>query len=114
MEKLYLPLSANNILDVLISTELIMKMVCVLVVWLHLRAGISWSAENTILQALQFIISIMIQLIEVALSSYGIIIKLPKFKLPHDICSAYGQDFPEPDLIRTSVAAAWLAESWLM
>jgi len=56
----------------------------------------------------------MIQLIEVALSSYGIIIKLPKFKLPHDICSAYGQDFPEPDLIRTSVAAAWLAESWLM
>jgi len=40
-EKLHLPLSANNILDVSISTELIIKMVCVLVIWLHLRVGIS-------------------------------------------------------------------------
>ena len=40
-KKNHLPLSANNILDVLISTELIIKMVCVLVIWLHLRVGIS-------------------------------------------------------------------------
>ena len=101
-KKNHLPLSANNILDVLISTELIIKMVCVLVIWLHLRVGISRSAANTILQAIQFIISTMIQLIEVALSSRGIFIKLPKFKLPLDIHSAYGQNFPEPDIIRTA------------
>lgn len=108
-EKLHLPLSANNSLDVSISTELIIKMVCVLVIWLHLRVGISRSASNTILQAIQFIISTMIQLIEVALSSHGIIIKLPKFKLPLDIRSAYGQNFPEPDIIRTACCPSCFA-----
>ena len=109
MEKNHLPLSANNILDVLISTELIIKMVCVLVIWLHLRVGISQSAANTILQAVQFIISTMIQLIEVALSSHGIIIKLPKFKLPLDIRSAYGQNFPDPDIIGTACCPSCFA-----
>ncbi|EDR02599.1 uncharacterized protein LACBIDRAFT_308244 [Laccaria bicolor S238N-H82] len=108
-KKLYLPLFANSILDVLISTGMIIKMVCVLVVWLHLRAGVSRSAANTILQAFQFIISTMIQLIEAALCSYGINIKLPEFKLPHDLCSAYGQTFPEPDIIRTACCPSCFA-----
>ena len=33
---------------------------------------------------------------------YGISIKLPNFKLPHDICSEYGQNFTEPDIIMTA------------
>ena len=82
MEKNHLALSANNILYALISTKLIIKMVCVLIIWLHLRVGISRSAANTILQAIQFTSSTMIQLIEVALSSHGIFIKLPNSNFP--------------------------------
>ncbi|KAF8058789.1 hypothetical protein FPV67DRAFT_518341 [Lyophyllum atratum] len=54
---------------------LIVKMVCVLVTWLHIRAGMSRSVANTILRAVQLIISTTLYLIEVSLSSSGVYVK---------------------------------------
>jgi hypothetical protein len=78
------------------------KLISVLVIWLHLRAGVSRSVANTILRAIQFLISTTLQLIEVALSSSGINIKLSKIEIPRDVRTAYKHHFSEPDIIRTA------------
>jgi len=79
-----------------------MKLVCTLVVWLHIRAGMSRSVANTTLKALQLIIATTLYLIEVALCSSGITIKLSGVKLPHDIHTAYRLNFREPEIIQTA------------
>jgi len=57
-------------------------MICVLIVWLHIRAGVSRSVANRILHAIQLILSTTLHLIEAALSSSGINISLSKIVLP--------------------------------
>ena len=57
---------------------------------------------NTILQAIQFIISATLQLVEVALFSSGINIKLSTFEIPRDVRTAYKHHFSEPDIIQTA------------
>ena len=79
-----------------------MKLVCTLVVWLHIRAGMSCSVANTTLKALQLIIATTLYLIEVALCASGITIKLSGVKLPRDIRTAYRLNFREPEIIRTA------------
>ncbi|KAF8234899.1 hypothetical protein L208DRAFT_1259835, partial [Tricholoma matsutake] len=54
------------------STVLITKMICLLVIWLHNRAGVSRSITNKILQGFQLIISVTLSIVGVALSSSGL------------------------------------------
>jgi len=77
-------------------------MICVLIVWLHIRAGVSRSVANRILHAIQLILSTTLHLIEAALSSSGINISLSKIVLPRDIRTAYRHHFSEPDITRTA------------
>lgn len=73
-----------------------------MVVWLHVRVGMSRSIANTILQAIQLIISLTLHLVEAALLSSGISVTLSGIKLPRDVHTAYGLHCMEPDLIRTA------------
>ena len=77
-------------------------MVCIFVVWLHLRAGVSWSMANTILRAMALIISITMQLVEASLRLSGILVNLSNFDIPQDIRTAYLLRFLEPDIIQTA------------
>lgn len=76
-------------------------MICILVTWLHLRAGVSRSVSNTILKATQFIFAMIFQLIETALSSSGINASFPDLNIPQDVRTAYLHYFHEPEIIRT-------------
>jgi len=77
-------------------------MICILVVWLYVKAGVSWSVANTILKALNHILFTTLSLIEVALSSSGINIELPHIRIPQDVRTAYNHHFTQPDIIRTA------------
>jgi hypothetical protein len=87
--------------DVLIPSSTVVKMICILVVWLHVRAGVSRSVANTILKAFQFIISMTLQLIEATLHSSGINISFPDLTIPQDVRTAYAHHFLEPQIICT-------------
>ncbi|RDB18249.1 hypothetical protein Hypma_000606 [Hypsizygus marmoreus] len=71
------------------SVAVIVKMVCILVGWLHIRAGVSRSTANTILRAIQLIFLTTIHLIEVALLLSGVNAKLSDIKIPRDVRTAY-------------------------
>lgn len=77
-------------------------MISVLVVWLHIRAGMSRSVANRVLRAAQLILFTTFTLIEVALLSSGFNVKLPTIKIPRDVRTAYQLHFTEPDIIRTA------------
>ncbi|RDB22345.1 hypothetical protein Hypma_010543 [Hypsizygus marmoreus] len=80
----------------------IVKMVCMLAIWLHIRAGISRSVANTILRAIQLIISTTLYLVGAALSSSGMKVKLASVNVPSDVRTAYKLYCTEPDIIRTA------------
>lgn len=80
----------------------IVQMICVLVIWLHNRAGVSRSVTNRILHGIQLIISATLCLVEAALASSGFTVKLGSIKLPHDIRTAYRLHCSEPVIIRTA------------
>lgn len=92
----------NNLAVITIPTVLIMKMICLLVIWLHNRAGVSRSVTNKILQGLQLVISVTLSIVEAALSSSGFTVKLSSIKVPRDIHTAYQLHCPEPEIIRTA------------
>lgn len=77
-------------------------MVCALVLWLHIRASMSRSVANKVLQAIQLIISITLHLIETSLLLSGITVKLSSIALPSDIRTAYRLQCTEPKIIRTA------------
>ena len=89
-------------MDIAVPITLFVKMVCTLVVWLHIRAGVSRSVANTTLKALQLIFSSTLYLVEVALCSSGINVKLSKIQLPHDVRTAYRLHFTKPEITRTA------------
>jgi hypothetical protein len=88
--------------DINFSATLIIKMVCLLVIWLHSRAGVSRAVTNKVLQAIQVIISATLYLVGIALMSSGFAVKLSNVKLPHDVCTAYQLHCPEPEIIQTA------------
>ena len=87
--------------DINFSATLIIKMVCLLVIWLHSRAGVSRAVTNKVLQAIQVIISATLYLVGIALMSSGFAVKLSNVKLPHDVRTAYQLHCPEPEIIWT-------------
>ena len=92
----------RNVPDINFPLEYLVNMICLFAVWLHLRAGVSRSVANATLQAIHLIISTTLQLVEVALFSTGINVKLPNIRIPRDIRTAYTKQCPEPDIIRTA------------
>ncbi|KAF9455386.1 hypothetical protein BDZ94DRAFT_1327589 [Collybia nuda] len=86
--------------DITFSTVQIVQMVCILIAWLHLQAGVSRSVANTILKAVQLIISMALHLIETALSSAGFTISLVGLTIPQDVRTAFVHCIHEPDIIR--------------
>lgn len=91
-----------NLAEINVSGVLIGKMISILVVWLHVKVGVSRSVANKLLQALQLILTTFLQLLEAALLSFGITMKLSDLKIPHDVRTAYQLHFTEPDIIRTA------------
>lgn len=87
--------------DITFSTNHIVRLISTLVVWLHLRAGISRNVANLLLQAIQLIISAILALVETSLVLSGVNMSLPKFKIPQDVRTAYRNHFTEPIISRT-------------
>lgn len=76
------------------------KLVCVLVVWLHVKAGCSRAVSNAVLQAAAFLIDTVFTILVAALASQGVKVKLPHLAIPRDIRTAYKKYFPEPKITR--------------
>lgn len=91
----------TNLVEIVFSAAPIIKMICILVGWLHIRAGVSRLVTNKVLQAVQFILSTTLYLIEIALGASGIHVKLSNLDLPQDIRTAYQLHSSEPEIIRT-------------
>lgn len=84
------------------SVTPVAKMVCTLVAWLYIRAGVSRSVANMILQAIQLILTTTLYLIQIALSSSGVNVTFPGIELPSDVRTAYRLYCTEPEVIRTA------------
>lgn len=82
----------NYLQDISIPSQLITSLCCTLVVWLHIKAGISQATANTVLHSLHFILSTLLSILSVTIcSTTGIEIKFPDLQIPHDICTAIHQ-----------------------
>lgn len=79
----------------------IVKLICILAVWLHVKSGISRSRANIILRAVQLIVSTVISLVELSLLAAGVTVNIPAFKVPRDVRTAYKHYFSEPMIDRT-------------
>lgn len=80
----------------------IVKLVCIMVIWLNLKAGVSRDTANIILKVIQFILSMTFSSLQLALaSSLGINVTLPEIQIPQDIRTAYHLYSSEPDITRT-------------
>ncbi|KAJ3751933.1 hypothetical protein EV360DRAFT_56111 [Lentinula raphanica] len=77
-------------------------MVCLLVAWLILRAGVSRNTANTVLKALHLIIATALELIYAALQSSGFKTERPSASItvPLDIRTVYSKLKLEPDIQR--------------
>ena len=68
---------------------LIGKMISILVVWLHVKVGVSRSVANEVLQALQLILTTILHILEAALLSFGATVRLSDMNIPRDVRTAY-------------------------
>ncbi|KAF8193318.1 hypothetical protein BJ912DRAFT_960656, partial [Pholiota molesta] len=84
------------------SSTFIVKTICLLVVWLHIRAHVSRSVANKLLRAIQFILTTTLSLVEAALGLSGINVLFSGIELPRDIRTAYQLYSIEPEIIRTA------------
>lgn len=78
-----------------------MQLCCALTIWLNLKAGVSRDTANSVLKALQFILSTTLGLLQIALLAHGIPLQLPKLQIPQDIRTAYSNYTREPEIVRT-------------
>jgi len=78
---------------------LIGKMISILVVWVHVKVGVSHSVASKVLQALQLILMTILHILEAALLSFGATVRLSDLNIPHDVRTAYWLHFTEPDII---------------
>lgn len=90
-------------IELLVDFSSVVQFCCILVIWLHLKAGVSRNTANIILKATQFILATLLHLIQTALTvQLGREIKIPEIQLPQDIRTALSRHFNdhEPKLIR--------------
>ena len=85
----------------MIDNTLIIQLCAALLIWLNLKAGVSRETANTILKALQFILTTALELLQVALAAQGIPVQLPKLRIPSDLRTIYQNYSREPEIVRT-------------
>ncbi|KAF9471292.1 hypothetical protein BDN70DRAFT_977179, partial [Pholiota conissans] len=90
------------IIEIVFLPSPLIKVICTLLVWLHVRAGVSRLVANKTLQGVQLILSMTLTLVEAALLSSGISVHFPSIDLPRDIRAAYQVCSIEPELVRTA------------
>ncbi|VDB99907.1 unnamed protein product [Peniophora sp. CBMAI 1063] len=84
------------------STPLLSQLCCTLVIWLHLRAGISRATSNVILRSLKLILATTFTIIRVAAqAAMGVTIPLTSPDIPVDVRTALKQRLIEPVILRT-------------
>ncbi|KLO05421.1 hypothetical protein SCHPADRAFT_839425 [Schizopora paradoxa] len=76
------------------------KLVCGLVVWMHVRAGVSRAVANTVLVAIRMIMTVTFSLLETAIAAHGVDVRFPAITIPRDVRTAYTRHFFEPKCIR--------------
>ncbi|KAI5898333.1 uncharacterized protein SCHCODRAFT_02611784 [Schizophyllum commune H4-8] len=64
------------------------RLVCILAVWLHTKAGVSRKNTNTTLRAIQSIVTTLLDLLSTALRTSGISVELPSVRIPRDVRTA--------------------------
>jgi hypothetical protein len=85
----------------MIDSTLIIQLCASLLVWLNLKASVSRETANTILKALQFILTTALELLQIALAAQGIPVQIPKLRIPSDIRTIYRNFTIEPEIIQT-------------
>ncbi|KAJ6481295.1 hypothetical protein C8R47DRAFT_1218460 [Mycena vitilis] len=84
------------------DNTLIIQLCAALLVWLNLKASVGRETANTVLKALQFILTAALELLQVTLAAQGIPIQLPKLRIPQDLRTIYRNYTSEPE-----IAKAW-------
>ncbi|KAJ7073118.1 hypothetical protein C8F01DRAFT_1045948, partial [Mycena amicta] len=90
-------IAADN-LDAAVSP--VIRLVLILVLWLHLRVGLSRETVNTVLRALRFILDTLLRSILLVVHAAGINVTMPTPTIPIDIRTLYTDDL-EPTINRT-------------
>ncbi|KAJ7190897.1 hypothetical protein B0H12DRAFT_1246357 [Mycena haematopus] len=68
------------------------RLCCILVIWLHVKAGVSRSTATVVLKAIQFILTVLLGLIQTALTAQlGREIKLPEIQLPRTVETVFNK-----------------------
>ncbi|KDQ34156.1 hypothetical protein PLEOSDRAFT_1033831, partial [Pleurotus ostreatus PC15] len=79
----------------------VFKLVALIVAWCSLRARVSRDAANTILKSFKFVLTVILQLLHVALQSAGVVLEpLRNLDIPSDIRTIYVQAGLDIDIIR--------------
>lgn len=79
----------------------VFKLVALIVAWCSLRARVSRDAANTILKSFKFVLTVILQLLHVALQSAGVVLEpLRNLDIPSDIRTIYVQAGLDVDIIR--------------
>lgn len=81
-------------------SQTIENLVAGAVVWLHVRAGASRFVANTMLAAIQVIVTVIFKVLQTALAAHGVTLKIPGINIPVDIRTAYSRHFSEPKITR--------------
>ncbi|KAK7008220.1 hypothetical protein R3P38DRAFT_3365308 [Favolaschia claudopus] len=101
-EKVASTTNRKELKDFVVDTKIVVHLCCALVIWLNLRAGASNRTANSVLKALQFILSVALGLLQAALASQGVVVQLPEIQLPKDIETVYRHYNQEPEIERVA------------
>lgn len=101
MDIFFLSKNVDENADIVIDSTLIVQLCSALVIWLNLKAGVGRETGNTILKALQLILTTTLELVQLALIAHGVPLQLLQFRIPRDLRTAYRNYTWEPEIVRT-------------
>jgi hypothetical protein len=98
-----LNLECFQIIDVIIPSGIISTLCCTLVVWLHVKGGISQTTANTVLKSLQLILSTIFTALSTGINSVvAVNLQFENLHIPCDVRTALHQTQGiDPTIIRT-------------
>ncbi|KAF7311213.1 hypothetical protein MKEN_01022800 [Mycena kentingensis (nom. inval.)] len=83
------------------GVALVVQLCSMLAMWLHVKANVGRATVNTVLKALQLIISTTVDVIRISLAAQGVEASLPNFNIPADIRSIHSRFNLDPPIQRT-------------